>query len=265
MNPLKNLETMLANLVEGTFGRVFRSEVRPMELARRLAREMDAHRTQSVSRVYAPHEYTVWLSPEDRALYEGVEHDLIEELCAYLLEHARRENLILAAPVQIVFHTDEHLALGEFGIEAGAMHSEEPEPEPEPESEPEVDFLEPEAAQGRGETMIYSSSQRVGGAVKEARARRSSRAVLLVAGRRVLVPPPGAVLGRSRDCDIVLEDPGVSRRHAEIRPTEDDWVLADLGSTNGVRVNGRTLRGKHALQRGDRIELGHTELVFDVR
>jgi pSer/pThr/pTyr-binding forkhead associated (FHA) protein len=86
-----------------------------------------------------------------------------------------------------------------------------------------------------------------------------------VAGRRVLVPPPGAVLGRSRDCDIVLEDPGVSRRHAEIRPTEDDWVLADLGSTNGVRVNGRTLRGKHALQRGDRIELGHTELVFDVR
>src|SRR4029077_19409136 len=120
---------MLANLVEGTFGRVFRSEVRPMELARRLAREMDAHRTQSVSRVYAPNEYAVWLSPEDRALYEGVEHDLIEELCAYLLEHARRENLMLAAPPQIAFHTDERLALGEFGIEAGAMRSEEPEVE----------------------------------------------------------------------------------------------------------------------------------------
>jgi Protein of unknown function (DUF3662)/FHA domain len=264
MNPLKNLETMLANLVEGTFGRVFRSEVRPMELARRLTREMDAHRTQSVSRVYAPHDYAVWLSPEDRSLYEGVEHDLIEELCAYLLEHARRENLILAAPPQIVFHTDERLALGEFGIEAGAMRSEEPEPEPEPEAEAER-FQEPQEARERGETMIYSASQRVGGAVKEARARRSSRAVLLVAGRRVLVPPPGAVLGRSRECDIVLEDPGVSRRHAEIRPTEDDWVLADLGSTNGVRVNGRTLRGKHALQLGDRIELGHTELVFDVR
>jgi pSer/pThr/pTyr-binding forkhead associated (FHA) protein len=113
--------------------------------------------------------------------------------------------------------------------------------------------------------MIYSSSQRIGGAVQEARNRRSSRAVLVVGGRRVLVPPPGAVLGRSRDCDIVLDDAGVSRRHAEIRPTEDEWVLADLGSTNGVRVNGRALRSKHALQLGDRIELGNTELVFEVR
>ncbi len=281
MNPLKNLETMIANLVEGTFGRVFRSEVRPMELARRLTREMDAHRTQSVSRVYVPSEYAVWLSPEDRALYEGVEHDLIEELCAYLLEHARRENLMLASPPRIVFHTDERLTLGEFGIEAhqgsgrereeagghdeGAADSVseewiEPAPAPAPAQRPPA--AEPSK---RGETMIYSSSQRVGGAVQEARARRSSRAVLVVGGRRVLVPPPGAVLGRSRECDIVLDDAGVSRRHAEIRPAEDEWVLADLGSTNGVRVNGRALRGKHALQLGDRIDLGNTELVFEVR
>ncbi|HEY7829129.1 MAG TPA: DUF3662 and FHA domain-containing protein [Solirubrobacteraceae bacterium] len=268
MNPLKNLETILTNLVEGTFGRVFRSEVRPMELARRLTREMDAHRTQSVSRVYAPHEFAVWLSPEDRGLYEGVEHDLIDELCAYLLEHARRENLMLSAPPQIVFHTDEQLALGEFGIEAAPTRLQEPEPvaEEEPEQR-EQSAQEPRAVQKEqhGETMIYSSSQRIGGAVQEARARRSTRAVLVVGGRRVLVPPPGAVMGRSRECDIVLDDAGVSRRHAEIRPTEEDWVLADLGSTNGVRINGRALRGKHALQLGDRIELGNTELVFDVR
>jgi hypothetical protein len=291
MNPLKNLETMLTNLVEGTFGRVFRSEVRPMELARRLTREMDAHRTQSVSRVYAPNEYAVWLSPEDRSLYEGVEHDLIEELCAYLLEHARRENLMLASPPRIAFHTDERLTLGEFGIEAKLGRPEEREPaggnheqaaaqeaaeyDEDPPGGVSEEWLEaghkqadapaPPEPEKRGETMIYSSSQRIGGAVREARARRSSRAVLVVAGRRVLVPPPGAVLGRSRECDIVLEDPGVSRRHAEIRPTEEDWVLADLGSTNGVRVNDRTLRGKHVLQLGDRIELGSTELVFEVR
>jgi len=66
MNPLKSVETMIANLVEGAFGRVFRAEVRPMELARKLAREMDAHRTVSVSRVYVPNEYSVWLSPKDR-------------------------------------------------------------------------------------------------------------------------------------------------------------------------------------------------------
>ncbi len=89
--------------------------------------------------------------------------------------------------------------------------------------------------------------------------------MLLVGERRVLVPPSGAVLGRSRECDIVLDDAGVSRRHAEIRPTEDGWVLVDLGSTNGVRINDRALRGKHELRLGDRIELGATELVFEVR
>ena len=98
MNPLKSLETTIASLVEGGFGRLFRTEVRPMELARKLAREMDEHRTASVSRVYAPNEYSVWLSPQDRARYEGVEHEVIDELCGYLLEHARREELILASP-----------------------------------------------------------------------------------------------------------------------------------------------------------------------
>ncbi len=309
---------MLANLVEGTFGRLFRSEVRPMELAHRLAREMDEHRTVSVSRVYAPNEYSVWLSPEDRELYEGVEGELIEELCAYLLEHARRENLMLASPPRIAFHTDERLSLGEFGIEAklaspeghegrgaegahdveggraaagsrergwhgdgfaedegaGEEHddwtapplpespsSPMPPPAPAPAAQPAA--REPVAK--HGETLIYSSSQRVGAPVQEARERRPSRAMLLLGGRRVLVPPPGAVLGRSRECDIVLDDVGVSRRHAEIRPSAEGWVLSDLGSTNGVRLNDRRLRGAQPLGLGDRIELGSTEIVFEVR
>src|SRR5215469_11243889 len=118
MNPLRTLENMIAGLVEGTFGRLFRTEVRPMELAHKLAREMDENTTVSVSRVYAPNEYAVWLSPRDRARYEGVEHEVIEELCAYLLEHARAEDLALASGPHIAFHTDEELRLGEFGIEA---------------------------------------------------------------------------------------------------------------------------------------------------
>jgi hypothetical protein len=278
MNPLKTLETMLSNLVEGTFGRLFRSEVRPMELARRLTREMDAHRTQSVSRVYAPNEYAVWLSPQDRALYEGVEAELIEELCAYLLEHARRENLMLASPPQIVFHTDEQLTLGEFGIEARLVRPEEQEPPPAVREEQEPVAVPAAPEPKRGETMIYGGSESgVGGAGRggqarrgavpsqSSRARRPARAMLLVGERRVLVPPSGAVLGRSRECDIVLDDAGVSRRHAEIRPTEDGWMLIDLGSTNGVRINDRALRGKHELRLGDRIEVGTTELVFEVR
>src|SRR3954454_14255188 len=91
MSVLRNLEEKLAGLVEGTFGRVFRTQVRPVEIARKLASEMDEHKTVSVSRTYVPNEYAVWLLPEDRERFEGVEHEVIDELSAYLLEHARRE------------------------------------------------------------------------------------------------------------------------------------------------------------------------------
>src|SRR5207245_11638053 len=117
MNVLKSVETTIAILLEGAFGRIFRSEVRPVEVARKLAREMDEHRTESLSRVYAPNEFSVWLSPRDRARYEGVEHEVIEELCAYLLEHARRVGLILASTPTISFQTDERVALGAFGLQ----------------------------------------------------------------------------------------------------------------------------------------------------
>jgi len=259
MNVLKSVETTIANLVEGTFGRLFRSEVRPMELARKLAREMDENRTMSVSRVYAPHEYAVWLSAEDRARYEGFEHEVIDELCGYLLEHARREQLILAASPAIEFHTDEHLALGEFGIQAqlvrpggqSEQHEHGAAPEPQPPAK-------------HGETMIYSTSARVRGQVEEAQARRPARALLAVDGRRLPLPARGATIGRSRDCDVVLEDAGISRKHAEIRPGAEGWTVADLGSTNGVRLNGRALRGVEPLQAGDRVELGSTEIVFEL-
>jgi hypothetical protein len=259
MNLLKSVETTIANLVEGTFGRVFRSEVRPMELARKLAREMDAHRTISVSRVYVPNEYSVWLSVEDRGRYEGIEQEVIDELSAYLLEHARREDLIMASPPAISFHTDERLSLGEFGIQArsvgGPGHAGRHEgasaaaPAPHPEE--------------HGQTMIYTTSARVGGQVREAQA-RAPRALLAVGGRRLLLAAAGSVVGRSRDCDIVLEDSGISRRHAEVRPDGDGWAVHDLQSTNGVRLNGRLLRGAERLEPGDVIELGSTEMVFEV-
>src|SRR5882757_9838601 len=118
MSVLRSLEDKLSGLVEGTFGRVFRSEVRPVELARKLAKEMDAHRTISVSRTYVPNEYVIWLSPDDRTRYDGVEREVIDELAAYLLEHARRERLVLNGVPQIEFRTDEDLGLGEFGIQA---------------------------------------------------------------------------------------------------------------------------------------------------
>jgi Protein of unknown function (DUF3662)/FHA domain len=294
MNLLKSVESTIANLVEGGFSRLFRSEVRPMELARKLAREMDEHRMTLVSHVHAPNEYQVWLSPQDRARYRGIEAEVIDELSAYLLEHARREELILGSQPLIVFHTDERLALGEFGIQARSVragrqsdgvqrpaHAQLPR-SPEtgqdgPAAEPAglgsaglgaaglAGSGHPEAAEEHGQTMIYSASARVRGPVEEVHAlRRPTRALLVLGDRRIPLPPGGGVVGRSRDCDVVLADAGISRHHAQIRPGPGGWTVEDLGSTNGVLVNGRSVRGTQLLHSGDQLELGSTEIVFEI-
>ncbi len=255
MSVLKNLERTLAGLVEGTFGRVFRSEVRPVEIARKLAKEMEEHKTHSVSRTYVPNEYVVWLGPEDRRNFAEVEHELSDELCAYLLEHARRERLDLVARPSVAFATDERLQLGEFGIQARLVR-----PGESAQRAAGAGVVQAE----HGQTMVYSTADRLRGPVEEATGRRVARAVLLAEGRRHVLSAGGATIGRSRDCDIVLSDPNVSRRHAEVRPTADGgFTVADLGSTNGVRVNGRPVSGAQPLRPGDRVELGTAEVVFD--
>jgi hypothetical protein len=262
MSILQSIETTLGGLLEGTFGRLFRSEVRPMEIAHKLAREMDEHRTTSVSRVYAPNEFLVWLSPEDRARWQAVEDDLIDELCAYLLEHARREALTLASRPVVTFHTDAELRLGEFGIQARLVKlSEAGEPEPvSGRSQP--DLRAPAArAPAAGGTMIYSSAERLSAPL--AQRETPTRAVLMVAGRRIEIGPSAVVIGRSSSCDIAIDDPGISRRHAEIRPAAGGFEVHDLGSTNGVYVNRAPITGSALLTSGDRIELGATEIRFE--
>jgi hypothetical protein len=251
MSLLRNLEDKIAGLVEGTFGRVFRTQVRPVEIARKLAREMEEHKTVSVSRTYVPNEYAVWLSPEDRERFEGVEHEVIDELSAYLLEHARRERLALISRPQIEFRTDERLQLGEFGIQARLVRTE---------------AEEDDAEQGdHGKTMVYSTSSRVQEELHEARTARAGRPMVVAEGKRMPVGPGGAVIGRSRECDIVLQDSNVSRRHAEIRPSGGDgWTISDLGSTNGVKVNGRAIGSTAPLSSGDEIAVGTVDVRFEV-
>src|SRR6185436_4619095 len=185
MSVLRNLETKLADLVEGGFGRMFRAEVRPVELARRLAKEMDEHRTVSLARTYAPNEYVVHLSPQDRERYAAIEREVADELSAYLLEHARAERLALVSRPVIEFRTDERLGLGEFGIETRLAQGDEaaaPAAAPEP------------AADGR--TMVFSSSQRLQDELAEAKAARPGRAILSAEGKRFVIGPAGAVIGR---------------------------------------------------------------------
>ena len=251
MSVLRNLESKLAELVEGTFSRAFKSEVRPVEIARKLAKEMDDNRVQSLSRVYAPNEYAVWLSPDDRAQFEGYEDELARELSGYLLEHARRERIALLTRPAITFETDDDLRLGEFGIQARLVH-----PGREEEDEP---------SQGEhGHTMVYSVSDRIAEPLREADPRRGS-AVLRAGGRTELLGASGGVIGRSRDCDVTIEDANISRHHAEVRPSGGSWIVRDLGSTNGVKVNGRRIQGPQSLKPGDVIELGTSRLTFDLK
>jgi hypothetical protein len=251
MGVLTNLEAKLEGLVEGVFNRAFRARVQPVELARRLAKEMDSYKTVSVSRTYVPNEYTVFLAREDRKQFEGYEPALLDELSSHLLEHAARENLALLTRPKVTFETDKRLRMGEFGIQARLVR-------------PPGDERE-EAQQGDlGATMVYSAA-RAEPVRQEERAAENivTRALLMRDGKTFVVDQPRAVIGRSRRCDLVIEDPNVSRRHAELQLRSPDWYVVDLGSTNGVAVNGRKVSSAR-LAPGDELALGTVRLRFNV-
>ena len=257
MSVLRSIESKIAGLVEGTFSRAFRSEVRPVEIARRLTREMEEHKSQSLARTYVPHEYRVFLSPRDRERFADYEDALAAEMAGYLLEHARREHLALISQPVVEFETDDRLGLGEFGIQtrsvrpeqAGDVHAEAPRALPEESS---------------GRTMVYSTAGRVAEPLEERARSRQQTALLVTGGRRLVVGAGGATIGRSRQCDVMLDDPNLSRAHAEVRPRGGSWVVTDLGSTNGSRLNGRRLDGTEVLKPGDELEFGTTRLTFEL-
>jgi hypothetical protein len=252
MSVLRNLEAKLGGLVEGAFSRAFKSSVQPVELAQKLAREMEESQMVSVSRVYVPNHYRVFLSPEDREQFASYEPALRKELSDYLLEHARQEGLALTSRPQVEFMTDERLELGEFGIQAQLL-------EVEADEEPVAADVAPSAGDF-GHTMVYSPDR----AARKLEAPTSRAQALLVGeGRRSVLSGERVLIGRSRECDVVLSDPNTSRRHAEVRRDGDGWTVVDLGSTNGIKVNGRRV-DQAALEPGDRITLGLTELTFEL-
>ena len=252
---LRNLEAKLGGLVEGAFGRAFRTSVQPVELAHKLAKEMEDNQMVSVSRVYVPNHYRVFLSPQDREQFASYEPALRKELSDYLLEHSRQESFALSTRPQVEFQTDERLDLGEFGIQAQLLAS--PEEEQQDAQGPEA----PAPSSGDfGHTMVYSPS-RDARRVEPVDDRR--QALLVGGGRRNVLSGSRVVLGRSREADIVLQDPNVSRRHAELRRDDGGWQIVDLGSTNGIKVNGRRVDSQ-PLRQGDQITIGVTDLTFEL-
>src|SRR5919202_52249 len=208
MSVLRNLEAKLEGLFEGAFNRAFKSRVQPVEIARKLVKEMQDNQTVSISRTYVPNHYTVWLSPQDREQFEGYEDGLKKELSDYLLEHARNEGLALITRPTIDFETDDRLELGEFGIQTALVGA--------PEDDEDAAALKagPSAAGDFGHTMVYSADRE-------------------------------------------------ARRHAELRNEDGYWTVTDLGSTNGVKVNGRRVQ-EAVLEPGDELALGLARLRFEL-
>ena len=249
MSVLRNIEHKIEGLFEGVFGRAFRTHVQPVELARKLVKEMEDHRVVSVSRVYAPNEYTVYLAPSDREQFANYEESLRSELQEYIAENARRERYELLSPPEVKFETDDDLEMGEFGIATRMVQGPVPQPGA------------PEPAAAPGATMVYRKSADTEAVSAEELGLAREIVSLTVDDTKHELDGGRAVIGRSKDCDIQLADPNVSRKHAEVRQEGAAYWAVDLDSTNGMEVNGR--RQKRAkLRQGDRITLGSTELVF---
>jgi hypothetical protein len=252
MTVLKSIEAKIEGLFEGVFGRAFRTHVQPVELARKLAKEMDEHRAVSVSRVYVPNEYEIYLSTADREQFKSYGGSLIGELQEYLVEHARRESYVTITPPRVSLLTDDDLAIGEFGIATRTV-------EPTGAAQPEM----PPAPAAAGQTMIYRSRAPVETQAVSPQELGVERELVTLTfdGSEHAVEQRSVVLGRSRECDVRVDDPNVSRRHAEVRQEGATYWLVDLDSTNGTELNGRRV-SRAKLADGDTITLGGTEIVF---
>ncbi len=274
MSLLRDIEQKIEGLFERGFRRAFRSSLQPVELARKLAREMEDHKTISVSRVYVPNEFSVFLAPQDHESFRSYERSLVTELGAYLDAHARGAGLSLVAPAVVTLSTDADLRPGEFGIAcrmadappaaAATVPAEgrppgidvaEPVPAPPPAAAPPA---RPHAAlEGVSGTQVISAADaREAGLTQETM-------TLVVGSTRTRLTKRVSTLGRSRECDVVVPDSNASRTHAEVRHIGLDYFLVDMGSTNGTEVNGQIVK-RHALADGDTIVVGTTQIHVEL-
>jgi hypothetical protein len=202
-------------MVEGVFTRAFKGKVRPIELGRRLVREMDDNRTVDVrGRTIVPNLFTFHLATGDYTPLSEISDPLVQELTDAAREHAADEGYAFLGPVQVDLSADPELKGGRFEVTSRMQ-----------------------AGSGGG-------------------------SIVLPSGTRVPLGDRVVGIGRLPECDINLADPNVSRRHAELRPAGTSFVIADLRSTNGTRVNGAPIT-EQVLRDGDVISVGATVLRFE--
>jgi hypothetical protein len=251
----KSIEQRLEGLVEGFFTRVFRSGLQPIEVGRRILREMGENKTLSVNRVYAPNEFRVLMGPEDHERFDSMRAGLEREFSDLVIENAKDNRWNLMGLPRISFELAEGMGRGEFKVEASLAADEDVRRSRVSTREPRADDPNPSGA------IPVADADRLG--VK------GSGAELIVLdekgepSERISITRDPIVIGRLSTNDVVLADSNVSRRHAELRRSDDTWSLVDLGSTNGSLVNGKLAR-EHKLSDGDRLTFGTSELIFKV-
>jgi hypothetical protein len=282
MSVFRRIEQSLETTFERGFRRAFKSQLQPVELARKLAREMDLNKTISVAKVYVPNEYTVHLSPQDHEAFSSYEATLTHELATYLEAHARGSGFSLVATPTVAMTTDPDLRGGEFGISCRMADAPAPAPIPTPTpSSPDADAEAPtpDDSLGAMPTPVVASAapvasanpalagvsgtQVISAADAQASGLHPETMTLILNGERIPLTKRVTSLGRSRERDVVVVDPNVSRQHCEIRHVGYDYFLIDLDSTNGVSVNGRPVT-RHALADGDVITMGATQIRVEV-
>lgn len=253
MGVARSIEQRLEGLVEGFFTKVFRSGLQPVEVGRRILREMAEGKTVSVNRVYAPNEFRVLMGPDDHSRFASMEAGLVREFSELIIDQAKQNRWNLMGLPRISFLNVESMGKGEFRVEA-SLSADADAPGPR------VQTREPSAKDGSDTNAVSSDT-----AARMGLAHAGAELVVLDdSGKpkeKISITRTPVVIGRLSTNDVVLADSNVSRRHAELRKDEDRWVVVDLGSTNGTVVNGKPTR-EQELNDGDKLSFGTSELVF---
>jgi FHA domain-containing protein len=231
MGSLQRFEQRLEHMVTGAFARTFRSAVQPVEISAALRREVDnSAQILSRDRRLAPNDFTIDLAPSDFDRLSGFGDTLSRELADMLHQHAADEQYGFVGPVRLNFQRVDDLTTGRFRVRSQATAEVAPAPSPPRASAPD----------------------------------QRPRVLLEIDGTRHPIEPPGLVVGRGSAADLRIDDPGVSRRHAEfqVQPTSTGWLvtLTDLGSTNGTAVNGQRVSSA-TLSNGAEVRMGSTDLI----
>ncbi len=260
MGILRDFERRLEGAVEGFFARAFRSGLQPVELAKAVQRYASSYKQVGVDGIVVPNVYRIALARSDAERFTGYGEALRHELAGVVHRSARERGWRLKGPVRIETTIDDSLKIGTYEIrgkiEVRSAPQESRPSAPAPAQRPRRDDGD---YQGWQAPMSERTQALDPVPLDEAR-------VEILDGAQRSEPRPvrrGSTLGRLPACDVTLEDPSVSRRHARVDRSPDGWVIEDLGSTNGVKVNGRSV-DRAPLEDGDEIELGTVRLTFSV-